>query len=175
MNKRCLAGMIAAIVLGVVLVAGCTSPTTTSPTPSPAPSTTTSAAAARDPFLNSLVISMERELANNITVSSWVERWENGTTVSIQAQYNGVSLNRTVIRFASIDAATAYANNITAGYVITTNVTKAVSLPYRAYQLTKGSPPTVYIAWTKIDFQPPGTSTIQQIDDTVIVDMVSAS
>jgi len=116
---------------------------------------------------------MERQLTNNTTVSSWVERWQNGTTVTIQAQYKGVTLNRTVIRFASIDDATTYAKNVTAGYVITTNVTRPLSLPYRAYQLTKGSAPTVYVAWTKVEIQPPSTSTIQQIDDTVIIDTVS--
>jgi hypothetical protein len=169
MNKRFLAGLTATIVLGAVLVAGCTSPTTTSPTPT----TTTSTAVSRDPFLNQFVVSMERQLSNTTTISSWVEKWENGTTVSIQAQYGGVSLNRTAIRFASTEEATTYANNLTLGYVSTTNVTRAASLPYNAYQLTKGSAPAVYRAWTKVEVRPPSTVIVQQIDDTVIVDSVS--
>ncbi|HYA33788.1 MAG TPA: hypothetical protein VEG65_07345 [Candidatus Bathyarchaeia archaeon] len=169
MNKRCLTGLIAVIVLGAVLVAGCTSPTTTSPTPS----ATTSTSVTRDPFLDRLVISMESELRNNTTVSAWIEKWENGSTVTVQAQYGAVTLNRTVIRFASIDGASAYAKNVTAGYVVTTNVTKVTSLPYRAYQLTKGSAPTVYTAWTRVEIRPVRTDIVQQIDDTVVIDSVS--
>ncbi len=126
MNTQCVAGMIAALVLGAVLVAGCTSPTTTSPTPS----TATSTAGTRDAFLDQFVVSMERELRNNTTVSAWVSKWQNGSAVSIQATFRNVTsnqdlnLNRTVIRFASIDDATNYVNNNTAGYVVTTNFTK---------------------------------------------------
>jgi outer membrane murein-binding lipoprotein Lpp len=177
MNTQCVAVTIAAVVLGAVFVAGCTSPTTTSPTPS----TATSTAGTRDAFLDQFVVSMERELRNNTTVYAWVAKWQNGSAVSIQTQFRNVTsnqdlnLNRTVIRFASIDDATNYANNNTAGYLVTTNLTKAASLPYKAYQLTKGSAPTVYSAWTKIEIRDLRWDTIQQIEDTVIVDSVSAS
>ncbi|MGZ4928909.1 MAG: hypothetical protein ACXV76_11665 [Halobacteriota archaeon] len=48
--------------------------------------------------------------------------------------------NVTVIRFASMDDATNYANSNTAG-LVTTNLTKAMSPQYKAYELTKGSAP----------------------------------
>jgi outer membrane murein-binding lipoprotein Lpp len=134
MNTRYVAGMVAAAVLGAVLVAGCTSPTTMSPTPS----TATSTAGTHDAFLDQFVVSMERELRNNTTVSAWVAKWQNGSAVSIQAQFRNVTsnqnvnLNRTVIRFASIGDATNYVNSNKAGYVETTNLTKVTSLPYRA-------------------------------------------
>jgi hypothetical protein len=171
MNTRYLAGMITALVLGAIFISGCTSPTTTSPTPSIA----TSTSGGRDAFLDQFVVSMERELRNNTTVSAWVSKWQNGSAVTIQATFRNVTsnqdvnLNRTVMRFASIDDATNYVNNNRAGYVETTNVTKALSLPYKAYELTKGSAPQVYRAWTRIL----GADVIQQIDDVVIIDLVS--
>ena len=124
---------------------------------------------------------MERELRNNTTVSAWVSKWQNGSAVSIQATFRNVTsnrnvdLNRTVIRFRSIDDATNYANNNTAGYLVTTNLTKVTSLQYKAYELTKGSAPTVYSAWTKVQLRDLRWATIEQIDDTVIMDSISAS
>jgi outer membrane murein-binding lipoprotein Lpp len=177
MNTRYAAAIIAAVVLGAVIVAGCTSSTTTSPTPS----TATSTAGTRDAFLERYVASLERELRNDTTVSAWVSKWQNGSVVSIQATFRNVTsnqdvtLNRTVTRFASIDDATNYTNSITAGYVETTNFTKATSLPYRAYELTKGSAPTVYSAWTQVQIRDLRWTTIQQIDHAVVVDSVSAS
>jgi hypothetical protein len=124
---------------------------------------------------------MERELSNDTTVYAWAAKWQTGTAVSIEAQFKNVtsnqdlSLNRTVIRFASVGDATNYVTNNTAGYVVTTNVTKAVSLPYKAYELVNGSAPTVYRAWTKISTQPPRTYTIEQINEIVVIDSVSVS
>jgi outer membrane murein-binding lipoprotein Lpp len=171
MATRYVVGMIGALVLGALLVAGCTSPTTTSPTPS----TATSTAGARDAFLDQFVVSMERELRNNTTVSAWVSKWQNGSSVSIQATFRNVTsnqdvnMNRTVMRFASTDDATNYVDSNRARYVETTNVTKALSLPYKAYELTKGSAPQVYRAYTRIL----DADAIQQIDDVVIIDSVS--
>jgi hypothetical protein len=179
MNTRYVAGMIAALMLCAVLVAGCTSQTTTSPTPS----TATSTAGTRDAFLDQFVVSMERELRNNTTVSLWVSKWENASAVTIEATYRNltanqdVNLNRTVIRFASVDDATNYANSNyanTRGYVETTNFTKIASLPYRAYQLTKGSAPTVYSAWTQVQVRNVQVTTVQQLESTIVVDSVSA-
>jgi len=180
MNTRYVAGMIAALLLGAVIVAGCTSSTTTSPTPS----TATSTAGTRDAFLERYVASLERELRNNTTVSLWVSKWQNASAVTIEATYRNVTsnqdvnLNRTVIRFASIDDATNYANSNyanTSGYVVTTNFTKIASLPYRTYELTKGSAPTVYIAWTQVQIRDARSTTVQQLDSTIVIDSVSAS
>jgi hypothetical protein len=179
MNTRYVAGMIAALMLCAVLVAGCTSQTTTSPTPS----TATSTAGTRDAFLDQFVVSMERELRNNTTVSLWVSKWQNASAVTIDATFRNVTsnqdvnLNRTVIRFASADDATNYANSNYAnapGYVATTNLTKITSLPYRAYERTKGSAPTVYSAWTGVQVRNVQVTTVQQLDSTVVIDSVSA-
>jgi hypothetical protein len=178
MNSRYVAAMIAALMLGAVLVAGCTSPTTTSPTPS----TATSTAGTRDAFLDRYVASLERELRNNTTVSLWVSKWENASAVTIEATYRNVTsnqdvnLNRTVIRFASVDDATNYVNDNYAnapGYVVTTNLTKITSLPYRAYELTKGSAPGIYSAWTGVQIRDLRWTTVQQLDSTIVIDSVS--
>jgi hypothetical protein len=175
MNTRYLAGLIAALVLGAIFVAGCTSPTTTSPSPSTATSATTSTAGTRDAFLDQFVVSLERELRNDTTVSAWAAKWHNDSAVSIQTQFRNVSSNQdlnwniTVIRFATIDSATAYVNNNTAG-LVTTNLTKVISLPYRAYELTKGSAPAVYNAWIDFKIRDRKLDTIQQMDDIVIID-----
>ena len=114
MNPRYVTGVIAVLVLGAVPLAGCTSPTTTSPTPSKA----TSTAGTHDAFLDQFVVSLERELRNDTTVSAWAAKWQNDSAVSIQTQFRNVSSNQdlnwniTIIRFATIDSATAYINNI---------------------------------------------------------------
>ena len=168
--------MVAALVLVAVLVAGCTSPTTTSPTPS----TATSTAGTRDAFLNQFVVSMEQELRNNTTVSAWAAKWQNGSAVSIETTFKNVTsnqdvnMNSTIIRFASISDATNYVNTNKAG-VETTNLTKVTSLWYRTYELTKGSAPKVYSAWTNIEIRDFKWITTQQIDDTVIIDSVGTS
>ena len=174
-NRRYLAALLAALMLGTVFVAGCTSPTTTSPTPSTAISEATSTARTRDAFLEQYVISLERELRNDTTVSAWVAKWQNESAVSIQTQFRNVTSsqnlnwNVTVIRFTSIDDATNYANSNTAG-LITTNLTKMISLPFKAYELTKGSAPNVYNAWINFEIRDRRLDTIQQIDDIVIID-----
>ena len=179
MNTRYMAGLIAALLLGAVLVAGCTSSTTTSPTPS----TATSTAGTRDAFLDQFVVSLERELRNNTTVSLWVSKWQNASAVTIEATYRNVTsnrdinLNRTVIRFASVDDATNYVNSnyaSTPGYVVTTNFTKITSLPYRAYERTKGTAPTVYSAWTQIQIRDFLWTTVQQLDSTIVIDSASS-
>jgi len=166
-NRNYLIAIIGTLVLGAVLVSGCTSPTATSPTPPAA----TSTAGTHDAFLDQFVVSMERELRNNTTVSAWVAKWQNGSAVAIQATYRNVSLDRTVIRFPSTDAAKNYVESTYPNAPITTNVTKAISLPYRAYELAKGGAPTAYTAWTQIR----SGTTIQLLDDTIVIDSVSVS
>ena len=96
----------------------------------------------RDAFLEQYIISLERELRNDTTVSAWVAKWQNESAVSIQTQFRNVTStqnlnwNVTVIRFASIDDATNYANSNTAG-LVTTNLTKVMSPLYKALNLRK--------------------------------------
>jgi hypothetical protein len=173
MNMRYVAGVIALLMLGAVLVGGCTTPTTTSP------SAGTSTAATRDPFLAQFVVSMEHELRNNTTVSTWVSKWQNGSAVNIQATFRNVTsnrdvnMNRTVIRFASTDDATNFVKSNYANAPLTTNLTKITSLPYKAYELTKGSAPTVYHAWTQVQIRDLRWTTIQQFDNTIVIDSSS--
>ncbi len=161
--------------LGAVFMAGCTSPTTTSPTPSTITAGATSTTGTRDAFLEQYVISLERELRNDTTVSAWVAKWQNESTVSIQTEFRNVTSNQnlnwniTIIRFGSINDATNYTNSNTAGFV-TTNLTKVISLPYRVYELTKGSAPNVYDAWINFEIRDRRLDTIQQIDDIVVKD-----
>lgn len=171
-HRQYLAGIIATLVLGVVIIAGCTSPT-----PSPTPSVATSTSGARDAFLDKFVTSMESELKNNTTVSVWVSKWQNGSVVTIQTTFKNVTsnqditLNRTVMRFASTEDASNYAASNYPNALETTNFTKLTSLPYKAYQATKGSAPTVYRAWTQVL----RLTTIQQLDNILVIDSVSAS
>ena len=74
--------LIALIVAGAVLVAGCTSPLSnnTSPTPSTATSQTSEQ---HDAFLVQFVSSLYGEFKNNTTVNSWDVKWRNNTTVNV--------------------------------------------------------------------------------------------
>lgn len=104
-----------------------------------------------------------------------VAKWQNESAVSIQTQYTNVTSNQNLnwnistIRFASIDDATNYAKSNTSG-LIATNLTKVVSLPFKAYELTKESPPTVYRAWIDFEIRDRRLDTIQQIDDLGIIE-----
>jgi len=174
MNKPYWALLIALIVAGAVLVAGCTSPlaNNTSPTPSTAASQTSEQ---HDAFLTQYVSSLYGEFKNNTTVLSWDVKWRNDTTVNVVVRYNlttstSVTDNQTIIRFQTIDDATNYVQSLNkSGYVLTTNVT---SLQARAYQLIAG-PPTMHQEYTKIAIQNPTYSNIIQIDKIVTLETLS--
>ncbi len=95
------------------------------------PSTIKSTAGTNDAFLEQYVVSLERELRKDTTVSVWVTKWQNESTVNVQIQHTNVTSNQnlnwkiTAIRFASIDDATNYANSNTSGFV-TTNLKKVI-------------------------------------------------
>ena len=177
MNKSYWALFLALIMVGAVLVAGCTSPLSnnTSPTPSTA---TSQPSEQQDAFLSQFVSSLYGEFKNNTTVSSWDVKWQNGTTVNVELQYNltattSVNDNQTIIRFKAIDDATNYVQSLNkSGYVLTTNVT---SLQAKAYQLVARHPPTVYQEYTKIAILNPAYSTIKQIDNIVTLESLSTS
>ena len=83
MNKSYWTAFLALVVVGAVLVAGCTSPLSnnTSPTPSTA---TSQPSEQHDAFLSQFVSSLYGEFKNNTTVTSWDVKWQNGTTVNVQ-------------------------------------------------------------------------------------------
>ena len=174
MNKPYWVLLIALIVAGAVLVAGCTSPLSnnTSPTPSTATSQTSEQ---HDAFLAQFVSSLYGEFKNNTTVLSWDVKWRNNTTVNVVVRYNlttstSVTDNQTIIRFQTIDDATNYVQSLNkSGYVLTTNVT---SLQARAYQLVAGQP-TMHQEYTKIAIQNPTYSNIIQIDKIVTLETLS--
>jgi flagellar basal body-associated protein FliL len=156
MNKPYWVLLIALIVAGAVLVAGCASPLSnnTSPTPSTA---TPQTSEQHDAFLAQFVSSLYGEFKNNTTVNLWDVKWRNNTTVNVVVRYNlttstSVTDNQTIIRFQTIDDATNYVQSLNkSGYVLTTNVT---SLQARAHQLVAGQP-TMHQEYTKIAIQNP--------------------
>jgi hypothetical protein len=177
MNKSYWTLFLALVVVGVVvLVAGCTSPLSNNT--SPTPSTATSQPSEHDAFLSQFVSSLYGEYKNNTTVSSWIEKWQNGTAVNVQLQYNltattSMTDNQTIIRFKTIDDATNYVQSLNkSGYVLTTNVT---SLQYKAYVLVARHAPTVHEEYTKITIQSPAYDTIRQIDNIVTLETLSTN
>jgi hypothetical protein len=177
MNKSHWTLFIAFVVVGAVLVAGCTSPLSNNA--SPTPSTTTSQPSEQhDAFLSQFVSSLYGEFKNSTSLVSWDVKWRNNTTVNVQLQYNltaatSIHDNQTIIRFETIDDATNYVHSLnTSGYVLTTNVT---SLQAKAYQLVARHPPTVYQQYTKIAISNPAYSTITQIDNIVTLESLSTS
>ncbi len=176
MNKSYWASFLALVVVGAVLVAGCTSPLSNNA--SPTPSTATSQPSEHDAFLSQFVSSLYGEFKNNTTVISWDVKWQNGTTVNVQLEYNltattSVHDNQTIIRFKTTDDATNYVQSLNkSGYVLTTNVT---SLQYKAYQLVARHAPTVHEQYTKIAIQNPAYDSIKQIDNIVTLETLSTS
>ena len=177
MNKSYWTLFLALVVGGAVLVAGCTSPlsSNTSPTPSTA---TSQPSEQHDAFLSQYVSSLHGEFKNNTTVTKWIEKWQNGTAVNVQLQYNltkttSVTNNQTIIRFKTIDDATNYVKSLNkSGYVLTTNVT---SLQARAYQLVARHAPTVHEEYTKIAIRNLSYSTIRQIDNIVTIESLTTN
>jgi hypothetical protein len=123
MNLRRVAGIIAVLALCAVFVAGALFPQRRHQPRS----TVTSTAATRDRFLERYVTLLEHELRNNTTVSLWVAKWQNASAVSVEATFRNVTsnqdvnLNRTVMRFASIEDASNYAESNYANATLTTN------------------------------------------------------
>jgi hypothetical protein len=177
MHKSYWTLFLALVVVGAVMVAGCTSPLSnnTSPTPS---TTTSQPSEQHDAFLSQFVSSLYGEFKNNTTVTSWDVKWQNGTSVNVQLRYNltattSIHDNQTIIRFKTIDDATNYVQSLnTSGYVLTTNVT---SLQYKAYQLVAPHAPTVHEEYTKITIQNPAYSTIKQIDNIVTLETLNTT
>jgi hypothetical protein len=177
MHKSYWTLFLALVVVGAVMVAGCTSPLSnnTSPTPS---TTTSQPSEQHDAFLSQFVSSLYGEFKNNTTVTSWDVKWQNGTSVNVQLQYNltattSIHDNQTIIRFKTIDDATNYVQSLNKpGYVLTTNVT---SLQAKAYQLVARHAPTVHEEYTKITIQNPAYDSIKQIDNIVTLETLSTN
>jgi len=168
---------LAFVVVGAVLVAGCTSPfsNNTSPTPSTA---TSQPSEQHDAFLSQFASSLYGQFKNSTTLISWDVKWRNATTVNVQLQYNltattSIHDNQTIIRFKTIDDATNYVQSLDkSGYVLTTNVT---SLQAKAYQLVARHAPTVHEEYTKITIQNLAYDSIKQIDNIVTLETLSTS
>ncbi len=166
--------VIVVALLGGVLVAGCTAPSTNTTSPSPSPS---AAAQQRDPLLENYVNSLHVALGRGATLSSWQVTWENNSAVNVQVQKEHAVLNRnvtenqTIIRFNSIDDATRYVDNLDkTGYVITTNVT---SVETKVYQGITGTAPTVYRDYVQLQLIGSTYNNIKQINDIVVLQSVS--
>jgi hypothetical protein len=175
MRKGYLVGLVALLLLGEALGAGCTAPNAN--TTSPSPSATAQAAQQHDPLLESYVGSLRLAIGEGATLSSWQVAWENGSAVNVQVQKEDAILNRnltenqTIVRFKSIDEATNYVDNLNkTGYVATTNLT---SIETRVYQGITGGAPSVYRDYVRIKLVGPAYDNIKQINDIVILQTVS--
>ncbi len=142
-------GIVTAALLSVFLIVIATSGCVSQPSPSPTPTP-------NDTFLEGLVAAEYNQTAQNATITTWQVVWNNSTTVSIQfasqnqTQNTAVSGNRTFMRFASTDAATAFVNssNLT-GYALTANVPISEAALGRLYENVTGHPPSEYKVYLK--------------------------
>lgn len=173
MRAHCLAGLIALLIVGGVLSAGCAAPSANT---TPSPSATAQAAEQRDPLLENYVNSLHLELGGN-ALSAWQVTWENGSAVNVQLQkedavlHRNVIENQTILRFKSIDEASNYVDNLDkTGYTATANVT---SIETKVYQGITGATPTVYKDYVQIKLAGPTYNNIKQINDIVILQSVS--
>ena len=149
------------LVVASLLVAGCTTSTTsnTSQTPNANATTSTAPTTTHDAVLERFVTAYKGFITDalgprNGTITDWQVTWHNNTTANIRAtahytQANvTVTYNRTVIIFPSTDAATAYlANYNLTGYVPSTNLTTERG---NVSQTALGHPLTVLKAYGKV-------------------------
>ncbi len=157
----------------IVGISGCVSPATPSPTPT---------AAAHDPLLEGLVAAEYNQTAKNATVTTWQVVWNNSTSVNIQfalqnqTQNIAASGNRTFMRFASTDAATAFVNssNLT-GYTLTANVPISEVALGGLYENVTGHPPSEYKVYAKSsgDQYTLNVLDIAQADDIITIGNVT--
>src|SRR5665647_1889202 len=67
-----------------------------------------------DAVLENFIAADYNNTARNISISTWEVKWINGTAVTVHAEgrlkgaNNAVSINKTVMRMASINASTAF-------------------------------------------------------------------
>ena len=117
MQSTKLFSFITAMLLLTVVIAGCASTNTYPVQPASSP--------AHDALLETFVAADYNYTARNETVKAWEPRWLNVTTVNVVAtgtlKANNTTMysNRTLTRFSSIEAATAYVGRQNlSGYVV---------------------------------------------------------
>ncbi len=159
------------VILTIVSTSGCVSPPSPSPTPMP-----------HDIILEQFVAAEYNQTAQNATITTWQVVWNNSTTVSVQfawqnqTQGTAESGNRTFIRFASTDAATAFVNSSNlSGYALTANVPTSEAALGGLYENVTGHPPTEYKVYAKTagDQYSLNVLDIAQTDDVVTISNVT--
>jgi hypothetical protein len=154
--------IIAALVIAVILVSGCTLPTTNN--------TTTTTGAGHDAFLERYVNETRTYfLSKDYNLKAWDVSWHNATTVNVvfvlQNKSTGTTdnVNRTIMRFPSTSDATAYFNSLNrTGYVLSENI-----YTEGAYLIATGHSPTIYKVYDKGTYLNNTLETIAQTDDLV--------
>lgn len=162
MKKYCTA-IIPVLVIAIILVSGCTLPTTNN--------TTTTTGAAHDAFLARYVNeTRDYYLFTDYKLNAWDVTWHNATTVNVvfvvQNTTTGTTenANRTIMRFPSISDATAYFNSLNqTGYVLSSNIYTG-----GIYLRAAGHSPTVYKVYQKGTGLNNTLEDLQQLDDLVI-------
>jgi hypothetical protein len=157
-----LISFITAMLLLTVVIAGCAS-TNTYPVQPPS----------HDALVETFVAADYNYTARNVTVEAWEPRWLNATTVNIVAtgtlKVNNTTMysNRTVTRFSSMEAATAYVGRQNlSGYVVAQTANESA----KVYELATGHPPTVFKAYQRTSQSANNVTTaeVTQCDDIVV-------
>ena len=169
MQSAKLLSFITAMLLLTVVIAGCASTNTYPVQPTSSPT----APVTHDALLEMFVAADHNYTARNVTVNAWETRWLNGTTVNVVAtgtlKANNIAMysNRTLTRFSSIEAATAYVGRQNlSGYVVAPTANESA----KVYQLATGNPPTVFTAYQRTSRSANNVTTaeVTQCDDIVV-------
>ena len=157
-----LSSFIIAMLLLTVVIAGCASTNTYPVQPT-----------SHDALLETFVAADYNYTVRNVTVKAWQTRWLNGTSVNVEAtgtlKANNTTMysNRTLTRFSSIEAATAYVGRQNlSGYVVAHTANESA----KVYQLATGNPPTIFKAYQRTSQSANNVTTaeVTQCDDIVV-------
>ena len=150
MRKKTGIGLIVLLSVAIVLVAGCTTNTTTNTSLS---NNFTSTGRGQSPFLTAYVNALHNDIAEkaaeqNMTLKKWEPQWVGGF-VKIQYELSNASLNSshnvTLLQFKSIDDASAFVKNKSSTYTLLNAKYESGS----AYERVTGNKPEVYAAYSE--------------------------
>ena len=150
MRKRTAVTLITLLLITTVLVAGCTTNTTTYTSPSNKNKSTNQG---QSLFLKAFVNAyhddiVQKAAEQNTTLQTWTPHWEGGL-VKIQYELSNSSLtssyNMTLLQFQTIDDASAFVKNKSSTYALLNTEYENGS----AYERIAGHKPTTYLEYSK--------------------------
>jgi hypothetical protein len=150
MRRRMAVALSTFLLITMVIVAGCTTNTTTNTLPS---TETKSTNQGQSRFLRAFVDAyhddiVEKAAEQNMTLQTWTPHWEGGL-VKIQYELSNSSLhssyNMTLLQFRTIDDASAFTKNKSATYALLDTEYENRS----AYERLAGHKLTTYIEYSK--------------------------